>query len=672
VAHSPEENAPTTEVIRYDLGWNAINAMLRAGRSLSGHERNCCFLNGRGRRFADVSAVARLDFDDDGRVLALADWDYDGDVDFWIANRSGPQLRYLSNQLAPRSGFLAIRLQGVDCNRDAIGASVEVESVINGQPVTQSSTLKAGEGYLSQNSKWMHFGLGDAEEVKKLTVRWPNGNTQLFNNVQCNRWYQLVEREQLATWTPPELPPLQPRELVAPPVSDAARIVLLKPIPMPAISYRSVEGNSVQRVTQNSGVRLVNLWASWCQPCIKELAEWKQHADELESAGINVLAINVDEEGPSRSETVGAVLNALSLPFELGDGDEQLIEQFDVLQRSLLSRQRPLPIPSSFLVDATGRLCVVYKGPIEVATILNDARVLNASPDARLAAATPFAGKWLEPPGGSTQLHLAVKFLEGGLVEEAQNYIKSLIDAEANGSEDLSASLLNLYGATLLDQQEYAAAAKAFRRSLQLDPQNRQAHIELGTILLQSGRGPESRDHFMAVLRTNPSDPELQYKLGLAHASAGELQMARSAFETSWRLRPSSTAAWQLANVAVQLNDIQQAIASYEDAIRMNPKLLYQANNLAWLLATTEESGLRDGQRALEIAQEICSREEVDASSIDTLAAAYAAAGNYQAAWETAERASEVAIAEGNNELAARISARATLYKSGKPFRESP
>ena len=193
-----------------------------------------------------------------------------------------------------------------------------------------------------------------------------------------------------------------------------------------------------------------------------------------------------------------------------------------------------------------------------------------------------------------------------------------------------------------------------------------------GKFQLQSGRGPESRDHFMAVLRTNPSDPELQYKLGLAHASAGELQMARSAFETSWRLRPSSTAAWQLANVAVQLNDIQQAIASYEDAIRMNPKLLYQANNLAWLLATTEQSGLRDGQRALEIAQEICSREEVDASSIDTLAAAYAAAGNYQAAWETAERASEVAIAEGNNELAARISARATLYKSGKPFRQSP
>ena len=73
VAQSPEANAATTEVIRYDLGWNAINAMLRAGRSLSGHERNCCFLNPGSQRFADVSGAAGLDFADDGRVLSLAD-----------------------------------------------------------------------------------------------------------------------------------------------------------------------------------------------------------------------------------------------------------------------------------------------------------------------------------------------------------------------------------------------------------------------------------------------------------------------------------------------------------------------------------------------------------------------------------------------------------------------
>ena len=110
MAQSPEKNAGTSDVIRYDLGWNAINALLRSGRSLSGHERNCCFLNTGGKWFANVSSATGLDYIDDGRVLALADWDHDGDVDFWIANRSGPQVRYLRNNLSSSANFVAFWL----------------------------------------------------------------------------------------------------------------------------------------------------------------------------------------------------------------------------------------------------------------------------------------------------------------------------------------------------------------------------------------------------------------------------------------------------------------------------------------------------------------------------------------------------------------------------------
>ena len=74
VAQSPDENAPQSEVLRYDIGWKALNTMLRSGRSLSGKERNCCFLNTQGQRFANISAAADIDFDDDGRVVAVCDW----------------------------------------------------------------------------------------------------------------------------------------------------------------------------------------------------------------------------------------------------------------------------------------------------------------------------------------------------------------------------------------------------------------------------------------------------------------------------------------------------------------------------------------------------------------------------------------------------------------------
>ena len=69
----------------------ALHEFLRGGRSFSGRERNNCFLNTGGARFADISAVSGFDWPDDGRAIGVVDWDHDGDLDLWLANRSGPR-----------------------------------------------------------------------------------------------------------------------------------------------------------------------------------------------------------------------------------------------------------------------------------------------------------------------------------------------------------------------------------------------------------------------------------------------------------------------------------------------------------------------------------------------------------------------------------------------------
>ena len=156
-----------------------------------------------------------------------------------------------------------------------------------------------------------------------------------------------------------------------------------------------------------------------------------------------------------------------------------------------------------------------------------------------------------------------MKYIEGGLNEDGRAYIESLIEQRQLHPEYLTASVMNLYGAVLLDQKEFKPAQLAFEESLKLDPQNRQAHIELGTILLGFGRGHEAVAHFEEVLKATSSDPELYYKLGMAQLQRGSLPQAQRAFLKSVELRPNAGVYMQLGNLAVQSRKPDEAIAAY-------------------------------------------------------------------------------------------------------------
>ena len=147
--------------------------MLEQGRSLSGHERHCAFLNVGSQRFADVSAASGLDLLDDGRGVALADWDHDGRMDIWTTNRTAPWVRLLKNFSSDNNHFLAVKLEGVRCNRDAIGARLKLK-LSGGEPRSLYRSLRAGEGFVAQSTKWIVFGLGEDANIESLCVRWPN------------------------------------------------------------------------------------------------------------------------------------------------------------------------------------------------------------------------------------------------------------------------------------------------------------------------------------------------------------------------------------------------------------------------------------------------------------------------------------------------------------------
>ena len=382
-----------------DAAASLLFRFIAQGRSFSGREHNCCFLNTGGPRFADVSAAVGWDFTDDGRAVAVVDWDLDGDLDFWLVNRSGPQLRFLRNGTPSDNHFVAFRLEGRSCNRDAVGARLEL--TVSGQSNPHIKTLRAGEGFLAQSSKWVHFGLGSRAELDQLTVHWPGGTAESFSLVgkAANHRYRIVQGSASAeTWSlPSRTVHLNPSRLEPSTQTERIHVVSASRVPLPTLPYTDLTGQSVDVQESNDGPVLLNLWASWCQPCQVELAELSKHWPQLHESGLKIVALSVDSlDEVQGSQAIDKFILSADLPFTVGTAEPGLVEKLQLVHNHLFGWHRQLPIPTSVLVDSAGRLAAIYKGPIEIEKLRQD--VQNASSldgDALRERSLPLAGRWL-------------------------------------------------------------------------------------------------------------------------------------------------------------------------------------------------------------------------------------------------------------------------------------
>jgi hypothetical protein len=147
-------------------------------------------LRGRPRgRLTDVSAMAGAPWQVPrvGRGLAIADLDNDGVLDLLLVSQNGP-LAYFHN-LTQGGHYLTLALQGTISNRDGVGARVTVAAG------GRSSVAQrfGGGSYLSASDGRLHFGLGTADRVDSLEVRWPSGRVDRFSRLVADAVYLVVE-----------------------------------------------------------------------------------------------------------------------------------------------------------------------------------------------------------------------------------------------------------------------------------------------------------------------------------------------------------------------------------------------------------------------------------------------------------------------------------------------
>ncbi len=141
-------------------------------------------------RFADVSGGVGGDLGTPrpARGAAFGDYDNDGDVDVLATNVNSRPSIY-RNDGGNRNSWIGFRLAGASGNRDAIGARVEIEA--GGR--TQVGEVRSGGSYLSHNDMRVHFGLGTADRVDTIRVRWPGGKTETLIGMNARQYVTIRE-----------------------------------------------------------------------------------------------------------------------------------------------------------------------------------------------------------------------------------------------------------------------------------------------------------------------------------------------------------------------------------------------------------------------------------------------------------------------------------------------
>jgi tetratricopeptide (TPR) repeat protein len=582
VAASPADAKPSHN---YQQGWSAINELIRSDGTWSGYERNVFYANNRDGSFSDVSGVAGLDFLEDGRAFAVSDFDHDGRLELFLKNRNGPQLRILKNVMADLAPSIAFRLRGGKSNRDAIGATVTLESELG----RQTRTLQAGSGFLSQHTKELFFGLGGAKGPLKASIRWPSGLAQELHDLPINHrvWVEegsaTMRKEPFATATGASAPPVAPAPQGIEALPSHVETWLLAPVSAPDFSLPDLSGQTRTLSAFRGRPLLLNFWSAHSADSVKDLERFNPLSSRWAAQGLQLLAVNVDD--PAGAESVRALGRKHQFSILLGSEDVAAI--YNILFRYVYDRHRDLAIPTSFLIDEKGEIAKIYQGAIDTGHVEEDFRNIPQSAEDRLARALPFSGVTSTTEFHRNYLSLGSVYFQRGYFEQAEaSFSRALRD------DPQSAEALYGLGSVYLNQQKTAQAQENFERAVKLRASYPDtlpnAWNNLGLIAAREKRTDEAIGYFQEALKLSPDHMVALVNLGSAYRQQRRWDDARKTLERALEVNPQdSDANYSLAMVFAQTDDSPRAEEFLKKALQSRPDYPEALNNLGVLYLRT-------------------------------------------------------------------------------------
>ena len=552
VSNSPDEAKPSED---YEQGWNAVNELIRADCTWSGFERNIFYANNRDGTFSDVSAAVDLDFVEDGRAFALADFDQDGRQEVFLKNRNDPQLRVLKNVVRELPPSISFRLRGVRSNRSAIGAVVHLET----DGGRQTRSLQAGSGFLSQHSKEIFFGLGAAKGPVKATIHWPSGLVQQLHDLPFNHRILVeegseafrAEKFRTAPLNNGLKPAATARELSDSPTTETW---LLVPVAAPDIGQPRGE------------LVLLNFQAP-SSPQVPPIP------------GLHLFTVNLQD-----SDDTAAIYN--------------------ILYRHLFDRHRDLTLPTSLLIDAKGDIVKIYQGPVDPGVVAQDIRQIPQSASERLVKALPFPGNSETYEFGRNNLSLGSAFFQHGYFDPAEAFFGLALRDDPSSAEARYG-----LGSVYLKREKLEQARASFQQALTLKASYPatlpNAWNNLGILATREGRTGDAIGYFEQALRLNPDHWIALENLGNAYRHEKRWKEARQTLERAVQIRPQDPEAnYSLAMVYAQMDDTGRAYEFMQRALALRPAYPEALNNLGVLYLRTQrrDDAVRTFEECIRVA----------------------------------------------------------------------
>ena len=242
----------------------------------------------------------------------------------------------------------------------------------------------------------------------------------------------------------------------------------------------------------------------------------------------------------------------------------------------------------------------------------------------------------------------------------------------ADAPDDVQAR--NALGADYFEAGRMDAALAQFNTVIRLDPGHAPAHFNLALIATLQGRTDEAVAHLRAAIAARPGYAEAHNNLGIVLMQQGALAAADAQFRESLRIRPENAdARYNLARTLVAEGRIADAVAEFQQAVVGKPDAPAMLDDLAWILATSTDAAIRAPGQAVTFAERAVQLTGGKVASVlDTLGAAYAADGRYDAAARAVQQAIDLARAAKAPEMERAFVGRLHLYQQHQPYREPP